>query len=117
MTTLYIALGGALGAVIRYLVALGVVFPLGTLTVNVLGSFLMGVAYVWFSTRTAGQWPLFVMTGFLGGFTTFSAFSLDVLKLVEAEKYMNAGGYVLASVVFSVLAIFAGVYLMKAVYA
>lgn len=117
MTYLFIALGGALGAVLRYVIAAAVVFPLGTLTVNVLGSFLMGLAFVWVSTRSAGQWPLFVMTGFLGGFTTFSAFSLDVLKLFEAEKYMNAGGYVVASVVFSVLAIFAGVYVMKAVYA
>jgi CrcB protein len=117
MTYLFIALGGALGAVLRYVIAAGVVFPLGTLTVNVIGSFMMGLAFVWFSTKTAGQWPLFVMTGFLGGFTTFSAFSLDVLKLVEAEKYVNAGGYVIASVVFSVLAIFAGVYVMKAVYA
>jgi CrcB protein len=117
MTYLFIALGGALGAVLRYIIAAAVAFPLGTMTVNVLGSFLMGLAFVWFSTRAAGQWPLFVMTGVLGGFTTFSAFSLDVLKLIEAEKYMNAGGYVLASVVFSVLAIFAGVYVMKAVYA
>jgi len=117
MTLFYIALGGALGAVIRFLVALGMAFPLGTLTVNVIGSFLMGLAFVWFSTRTAGQWPVFVMTGFLGGFTTFSAFSLDVLKLVEADRYVHAGGYVVASVVLSLLAIFVGVYLMKAVIA
>jgi CrcB protein len=117
MTYLIIALGGALGAVTRYVIASAVAFPLGTLTVNVLGSFIMGLAFVWFSTKTSAHWPLFVMTGFLGGFTTFSAFSLDVLKLFEAEKYMNAGGYVLASVVFSVLAVFAGVYVMKAVYA
>jgi CrcB protein len=117
MTYLFIALGGALGAVLRYIIASAVAFPFGTLTVNVLGSFIMGLAFVWFSTKTAGQWPLFVMTGLLGGFTTFSAFSLDVLKLYEAEKYMNAGGYIVASVVFSLLAVFAGVYVMKAVYA
>ena len=117
MTYLFIALGGALGAVLRYIIATAVAFPLGTLTVNVFGSFLMGLAFVWFSTRATGQWPLFVMTGVLGGFTTFSAFSLDVLKLIEAEKYMNAGGYIVASVVFSLLAVFAGVYVMKAVYA
>jgi CrcB protein len=117
MTYLFIALGGALGAVLRFVIASAVAFPMGTLVVNVLGSFMMGLAFVWFSTRAAGQWPLFVMTGCLGGFTTFSAFSLDVLRLVEAEKYLNAGGYVVASVVFSLLAIFAGVYVMKAVYA
>lgn len=117
MTYLIIALGGALGAVLRYLIALGVVFPVGTLIVNVIGSFLMGLAFVWFSSRAAGQWPLFLMTGFLGGFTTFSAFSLDVVRLFEAQRYLDAGGYVVASVVLSVLAIFAGVYLMKAVIA
>jgi CrcB protein len=117
MTYLIIALGGALGAVLRYMIALGVAFPLGTLTVNVIGSFLMGLAFVWFSTRASGQWPLFLMTGFLGGFTTFSAFSLDVVRLYEAERYMHAGSYVVASIVLSVLAIFAGVFLMKAVIA
>ena len=115
MTYLFIALGGALGAVLRYVIAAAVVFPLGTLTVNVLGSFLMGLAFVWVSTRSAGQWPLFVMTGFLGGFTTFSAFSLDVLKLFEAEKYIYAGSYILASIIFSILAIFAGIFLTKVI--
>mgnify|MGYP001067830320 CR=1 FL=1 len=115
MTYLFIAIGGALGAVLRYAIGVAVAFPLGTLTVNVIGSFLMGLAFVWFSSRSTGQWPLFVMTGLLGGFTTFSAFSLDVLKLVEAGKIMGAGGYIVASVVLSLLAVFAGVMMMKAV--
>ena len=117
MTYILIALGGALGAVTRYLIMLSIAFPVGTLVVNIFGSFLMGLTFIWFSTRMAGQWPLFLMTGFLGSFTTLSAFSLDVVRLFEAEKYIYVGGYVLATFVISILAIFAGMFLMKAVIA
>lgn len=113
MTYLYVAIGGGLGAVLRYLVALSVAFPIGTLCVNVVGSFLMGLAFVWFASRS-GSWQLFVMTGVLGGFTTFSAFSLDTLKLIEAGKWLSAGQYIVGSVALSLLAVFAGVAIMKA---
>ncbi len=114
MTYILIALGGALGAVTRYLIMLSIAFPVVTLMVNIFGSFLMGLVFIWFSTRMTGQWPLFLMTGFLGSFTTLSAFSLDVVRLFEAEKYIYVGGYVLATFVLSILAIFAGMFLMKA---
>ena len=80
MTYIYVALGGAFGALIRYLLMLSIAFPMGTLLINVLGSFLMGIAYIWFSSRLNGQGALFFMTGVLGGFTTLSAFSLDVVS-------------------------------------
>ena len=115
MTYIYIALGGAIGALVRYFLTLSIAFPTGTLVVNVLGSFLMGIAFVWFSSRLSGQWALFFMTGILGGFTTLSAFSLDVVRLFEVEKYIYAGGYILASIIFSLLAIFVGIFLMKAI--
>ena len=115
MTFIYVALGGAIGALIRYLLMLSIAFPMGTLLINVLGSFLMGIAYIWFSSRLNGQGALFFMTGVLGGFTTLSAFSLDVVRLFEAEKYIYAGSYILASIIFSILAIFAGIFLTKVI--
>jgi len=113
MIYLWIALGGALGAMARFGVGQIVVFPFGTLTVNVLGSFLMGLAYVYFATRLGDRVPLIVMGGFLGAFTTFSAFSLDVMKLVDAERLAFALGYIVLSVSLSVIAVFAGVALAK----
>ncbi|MCV6592031.1 MAG: fluoride efflux transporter CrcB [Silicimonas sp.] len=115
MTLIYVAIGGALGAVLRYLTSLAVAFPLGTLTVNVLGSFLMGLAFVFLMSRGADRAALFVMTGVLGGFTTFSAFSLDALRLFERGAAGQAGLYVLASVVMSILALGLGVWLARSV--
>ena len=108
-----VALGGALGAVLRYAVGLAVAFPFGTLAVNVVGSFLIGVVWVVFAARGLQNWLPLVMTGVLGGFTTFSAFSLDTLRLVEGGRIAAAGGYVLASVILSILACGVGLWLAK----
>lgn len=114
-----IGLGGALGAVARhgfssFIMALTKAsFPYGTLCVNVLGSFVMGVLIALF----AGYWnpgkeaQLFLTTGFLGGFTTFSAFSLDAMTLMTRGDYTAAALYVGGSVAASLAAIFAGSYL------
>jgi len=108
-----VALGGALGAVLRYLVGLAVAFPMGTLAVNVVGSFAIGVVWVVLAARGLQGWMPFVMTGLLGGFTTFSAFSLDTMRLVEAGRFMVAGGYVAASVILSIAACASGLWLAK----
>ena len=108
-----VALGGALGAVLRYGIGLTVVFPLGTLAVNVAGSFVIGLVWVWLAARGLQQWLPFVMTGLLGGFTTFSAFSLDALRLVEQGRITAAGGYVVASVILSLLACAAGLWIAR----
>lgn len=108
-----VAIGGAFGAVARYLVGLAVAFPLGTLTVNVLGSLAIGLVWALFAARGLQAWLPLVMTGILGGFTTFSAFSLDTMRLVEGGRYGAAGGYVLASVVLSLLACALGLWLAK----
>lgn len=115
MTVLSVALGGALGAVLRYLVGLVVVFPFGTLVVNVIGSLLIGLIWHTFTFRGMHGWLPFVMTGFLGGFTTFSAFSMDTLRLVEAGRLAAAGGYVMASVLISLAACAAGLWIAKGV--
>ncbi len=108
-----VALGGALGSVLRYLVGLLVAFPLGTLTVNVIGSFAIGVIWVHLADRGLQHWLPFLMTGVLGGFTTFSAFTLDALRLVEEGRVTAAGFYVLASLVVSVVACGAGLWIAR----
>lgn len=110
---IFVALGGALGAVGRYLVGVAVPFPFGTLSVNVIGSFAIGTVWVILAARGLQHWVPFVMTGLLGGFTTFSAFSLDTMRLVEAGRVAAAGSYVFASVVLSLVACAAGLWLAK----
>ena len=113
MMYLMIALGGALGALARFFVSGWFVFPLGTLAVNLVGSFVMGLAYVVLTSRGLDRMMFFAMAGFLGAFTTFSAFSLDVFKLIEAERMADAIGYVAVSVIGAVVALFIGVFLAK----
>ncbi|HYD29263.1 MAG TPA: fluoride efflux transporter CrcB [Azospirillaceae bacterium] len=120
-----VALGGALGSVARYLtmVAVGQMFgtgfPFGTLTVNALGGFAMGVlvelsALAW---SPPPELRSFLTVGVLGGFTTFSTFSLDVGVLVERGEMMAAAVYVALSVVLSVGGLFAGLKVIRMVFA
>ena len=113
MTIVSVALGGALGAVLRSLVGLAVAFPAGTITVNVIGSLCIGIIWAVFNAKGLQAWLPFVMTGVLGGFTTFSAFSLDALRLVEAGRLAAAGGYVMASVLLSLTACAVGLWIAK----
>ena len=112
-TLSFIALGGAIGSVLRYLLVGAIGAPWGVAAVNVLGSFAIGVFFVLLDTRTG--WQLFLMTGLLGGFTTFSAFSLDTLKLVEQGQSLQAGLYVLLSVALSLIAVALGVALSRGI--
>lgn len=116
-TVLQVALGGAIGASFRFLIASVVAFPLGTLAVNVIGSFLMGIAFVVLAEKGLARWMPFLMAGVLGGFTTFSAFSLDTLKLYEAGRIVAAGGYILASVILPLLALFVAIAIMRGLQA
>lgn len=106
-----VAIGGAVGSVLRYLAVVSIGQPLGTMVVNVLGSFAMGVLVVMLSSRTSLS-P-FVMTGVLGGFTTFSAFSLDAMKLWDGGAALQALGYVLGSVTLSIVAVALGAALAR----
>jgi fluoride exporter len=114
-------LGGGVGAGLRHLCNLAAVrlvgsgFPWGTLCINILGSFLMGIFIELLSRRFGGshELRLFVATGILGGFTTFSAFSLDFAELFERGQVISAGVYAIASVVLSILAVFAGLWVAR----
>ena len=118
---LIVAAGGAVGASLRHLTGLaamrllGVNFPWGTLAVNIVGSFAMGVFIELLARRfgASNELRLFVATGLLGGFTTFSAFSLDVAVLWERGAAGTAAGYVLVSVIGAILALFAGLWVAR----
>ncbi len=119
---LQVALGGALGASARYGVNIMAArwapgLPLGTLIVNVLGSFIMGLLAAVIAHRGGQHVAPFLLTGLLGGFTTFSAFSLDTLTLWERGQVGLAAGYVLASVALSLLAVIAGLALGRGIFA
>jgi CrcB protein len=114
-------LGGGLGAALRHGVNLtalrltGTGFPYGTLFVNVVGSLAMGLLAGYFAFRgdASQHWRLFLTTGILGGFTTFSAFSLDAALLYERGAVGLAALYVLSSVLLSIAGLFAGLYLVR----
>lgn len=120
---LSVALGGAIGACARYGVGqlalknLGAGYPFGTLFVNVTGSFLMGLLIEALALRISLSPALqaLLVTGFLGGYTTFSAFSLDAALMIERGEMLPAALYVLLSVGLSIAGLFAGLYLMKMV--
>lgn len=119
--TLAIAAGGAIGAVLRFWVSSGVyawlgrAFPYGTLTVNVLGSLLMGFLYILTIERlTVGaEWRAFLLVGLLGAFTTFSTFSIETLNLIDQASYAKAALNTLLSVVACLFAAFAGVWIAR----
>lgn len=121
-TFMQVALGGAIGSVARHAVNLLALrlqpgLPLGTVFVNVTGSFAMGLVAAWVGLRGGQHLAPFLMTGILGGFTTFSAFSLDTIALWERGQQGLALGYVLVSVALSLVAIVAGLMIGRAVLA
>jgi fluoride exporter len=123
MQILIVAVGGAVGSVFRFLTGVivtrlaGPAFPWGTLTVNVVGSFAIGflTELVARKLNASMEMRLLIVVGFLGGFTTFSSFSLDTMALIERGATAAALSYVLASVVISLLATFGGLAFGRAV--
>lgn len=121
MTILYVAAGGAIGSVLRYMVTtraaalLGLNFPYGTMIVNISGSFLMGILVGYLSKTLPHSMELraFLAIGILGGFTTFSSYSLDVVTLIERGQMAQAATYAILSVILAIASLFAGLYLMR----
>ncbi len=123
MNLVYVATGGAIGSVLRFLMqrvvgeVAGKGFPYGTMLVNISGSFAMGVLIGWLARSTpqnAEDIRLFVAVGVLGGFTTFSSFSLDAITLFEQGRLGAMSAYIFASVICSLLGLLAGLQLVKA---
>jgi CrcB protein len=121
MNYLLVFIGGGLGSTLRHIVNvvcprfLGTSFPYHTFIINITGSIVMGLiaGYLALKADASQQWRLFLMTGILGGYTTFSAFSLDTALLYERGAIGLALFYVLGSVVFSILGLFAGLALVR----
>lgn len=120
---LLVAAGGAIGASVRHLTNMGALrllgssYPWGTMAINIVGSFIMG-AFIEILARRAGssnELRLFVATGILGGFTTFSAFSLDFATLWERGAPVSAIGYALVSVIGAIVALFLGLWLVRSI--
>lgn len=121
LSVLQVALGGAIGAAARFLTVAGVVrltgfsSAMGTLTVNVLGSFVMGVLVTWLEARGLLKLSPLLITGILGGFTTFSAFANDSVNLWQGGAPAASLLYIGASVGLSVLALMAGMVLVRGI--
>ena len=119
---LLVVVGGGIGAGIRHLTNMGALrlagpnFPWGTMAINIVGSFAMGLFIAVLARRGgSNELRLFVATGILGGFTTFSAFSLDFATLWERGATLPALAYALASVIGAIIALFLGLWLARTV--
>lgn len=119
---LYIGIGGFFGAISRFVVAgfvqkiSGSLFPFGTLSVNVLGSFIIGLTAMYFENVIAPEYKAMVMTGFLGALTTFSTFSLENVNMLQEGDYTRAIINIFVNVIFSISATIAAIYIFKKLY-
>jgi CrcB protein len=121
MNYLLVFIGGGIGSSLRHTInvvcarCIGTAFPYGTFIINITGSTIMGLiaGYLAFKGEASQPWRLFLMTGVLGGYTTFSAFSLDAVLLYERSEFALAAFYVLGSVAFSIAGLFAGLALVR----
>jgi CrcB protein len=118
-----IGVGGFLGAISRYLIAgfvqnhSGTLFPVGTLSVNVLGSFIIGFAAMFFAQVVEPEYKAFVMTGFLGALTTFSTFSLENVNMLQDGDYMKVALNLFLNVTLTITATLLAMMLFKKLYA
>tara|TARA_B100000787_G_scaffold79487_1_gene58589 strand:- start:6 stop:383 length:378 start_codon:yes stop_codon:yes gene_type:complete len=123
ITILQVALGGAIGAALRFLTGVGILrligpgFPVAVMGVNVFGSFMMGLFVVFATQRGVTQLNPFVMAGLLGGFTTFSAFSLEAVSLFERGAMGQSLAYVVMSVVLSIGGLMLGLMIARGIWA
>jgi fluoride exporter len=121
MGYIVVFLGGGFGAALRHGINIGFArlfgtgIPYATFFINVTGSFVMGLIAAWFAFRGGGSqhWRLFLTTGILGGYTTFSTFSLDAALLYERGQITLAAAYVIGSVVLGLIGLFAGLAIVR----
>ena len=120
---LAVAVGGAIGAIARFQLSQLFIkrfsgdFIYNIMVANIVGCFLIGVCYEFMNLKmnVGAEWRAFFMVGVLGAFTTFSSFALDVFILVERGNFLNASVYILSSVVFSIVGLFVGIYIMRTI--
>jgi CrcB protein len=119
-----VALGGAIGSVLRYMVSTiqgpaWTGFPYGIFTVNVSGGFVMGLLTEAMALKfnVSPETRAFLTTGVMGGYTTFSTFSLESVMLIQRDAYISAAAYIIGSAVLSIGALYCGLWLVRAVYA
>ena len=120
---MFAVFGGAIGSGLRFSVGalmlrtMGPGWPWGTFTVNLVGSLIMGLVMGWFAFKGSGggSVQIFIATGILGGFTTFSAFSLETSRMIETKAYAQAALYAGSSVILGVSMVFAGLFIMRKV--
>ena len=119
-----VGVGGGIGALARYYLAgaiqsAGALFPWGIFVVNISGGFLMGLIVEGSALKfnLSPELRSFLTVGILGGYTTFSTFSLDSALLLQRGEYLQVAGYVIGSVVLSIMALFAGLWIMRTIYA
>ena len=118
---LIVGLGGFFGTVVRFgsvkFIAqfTNISFPYGTLFVNIIGSFIIGILFALSSKTTimSSEMRLLLTTGFCGGFTTFSTFALDCVHLINDEQYFAVASYLLISIIVGILAVFLGIWIIK----
>ncbi|WP_163328628.1 fluoride efflux transporter CrcB [Desulfurobacterium thermolithotrophum] len=122
MIFLYVGIGGFLGAISRFLISgfvqkfFGISFPVGTLAVNVLGSFLIGFLAMLFENIIAPEWKAVFITGFLGALTTFSTFSYETVILIQEGLYQKAFLNVFLNVILCLVATISGMTLFKLIF-
>lgn len=118
----FIAIGGSIGATLRYLISifmhklLGSSFAYGTLTVNILGSFIIGFLYLYFEQTISPNLKAMLVTGMLGALTTFSTFSLETILMIQEGLYLKAFLNITLNVIFALSATVAGMLLFKKLY-
>jgi len=122
-TLLFIGFGGGVGSIARYLISMYVqktfpaVFPFGTFAINLLGCLLIGL-FFGLSERfqwMTEEWRIFLTVGFCGGFTTFSAFAYENLKLLQSGDYLNFLLYSIGSIIIGIMMVMAGFYMVKSI--
>ena len=123
VVVLFVGAGGFFGAIARYLIAMqvqklsGILFPIGTLSVNVLGSFIIGFMAMYFSQTIQPEYKAFVITGFLGALTTFSTFSLENVTMLQDGEIGKVAINIALNVTLTLLATLSAIALFKRVYA
>ena len=119
---LYVGIGGFFGAISRYLIAgfvqksFDTLFPVGTLSVNVLGSFIIGFMAMYFSQVVAPEYKALVITGFLGALTTFSTFSLENVNMLQDGDYLRVGINIALNIIFTISATIIAIMIFKKIY-